>query len=159
MIVSNATPFVAFARIRQLPLLERVVGDVTIPGAVARELSDYGVERPGGIDLARERWVTVRQVRSEQQVHLLLPTLDQGEAEVIALALETQARLVLMDELTGRKVAQSLDLPVTGTVGILIRAKQLGAITPLRPILEDMKRQGIYFSQRFIDAVMQEVGE
>jgi uncharacterized protein len=94
-----------------------------------------------------------------QQVRLLLPTLDRGEAEVITLALERQARLVLMDELAGRKVAESLNLHVSGSVGILIRARQMGAITAVKPFLEEMKRQGIYFSQRFIDAVLRQIGE
>jgi hypothetical protein len=52
--------------------------------------------------LERESWISVQQVRSSAQVRLLLPVLDRGEAEVIALALEQQAKLVLLDELTGR---------------------------------------------------------
>jgi predicted nucleic acid-binding protein len=159
VIISNSTPLIAFARIGQLVLLRNVVGKMIIPQAVADEISEYAQAKPGGINLAQEDWITVQSVQSEQQVRLLLPTLDRGEAEVVALALERQARLVLIDELTGRKVAESLNLNVSGSVGILIRAKQMGQIPYVKPLLDEMKRQGIYFSQRFIDAVLRNVGE
>lgn len=109
--------------------------------------------------MQQETWINVESIASEQQAALLLPTLDRGEAEVIALALERQAQLVLSDELTGRKVAESLNLNVSGSVGILIRAKQIGEIVAVKPLLDTMTQQGIYFSQRFIDAVLQLVGE
>lgn len=158
MIVSNATPLVAFARIGRLALLHRIVGQLVIPEAVAEEISGYAGHR-GAIDLFRETWIDVQPLQSRQQLQLLLPMLDQGEAEVIALALERKTRLVLIDELTGRKVAESLNLNVCGSVGLLIQAKQLGEITAVGPILNEMKRQGIYFGQRFIEAVLRTVGE
>lgn len=160
MIVSNATPLISFARIGELDLLRRVVGEpLTIPDAVAKEIETYQRDRQARIDLAREDWIRPLAVADDQRVRLLLPTLDRGEAEVIALALERQARLVLLDELIGRKVAESLGLLVTGSAGILIRAKQLGEIETVRPYLEIMVRQGIYFSRRFVDAIVLQVAE
>ena len=160
MIVSNATPLIAFSRIGRLDVLRETIAEpLVIPAAVAGEISDYESGEPGSIDLERETWIRVQSVREEQQVRLLLPTLDRGEAEVIALGLEQQARLLLIDELIGRKVAESLGLRITGTVGILIRAKQLGEIEAIRPHLEHMVREGMYFSQRFRDAVLRQVGE
>ena len=159
MIISNATPLIAFARIGQLELLRKVVENLIIPQAVAHEISEYTQSKRGIINLSQEEWITVQSLQSQQQVHLLLPTLDQGEAEVIALALERQARLVLIDELTGRKVAESLNLNVSGSVGILIRAKQMSEIPAVKPFLKEMKKQGVYFSQRFIDAVLYQLGE
>ena len=132
---------------------------MVIPTAVASEISDYKRGEPGSIDLAQETWIQTRAVADEQQVRLLLPTLDRAEAEVIALGLEQQARLVLIDELIGRKVTESLGLRLTGSVGILIRAKQLGEITAIKPFLDHMVREGIYFSQRFLNAVLLQVGE
>jgi hypothetical protein len=61
--------------------------------------------------------------------------------------------------LTARKVAESLNLNVSGSVGILIRAKQVGELVAVKPLLDAMTYQGIYFSQRFIDAVLRQVGE
>jgi hypothetical protein len=159
MIISNATPLIAFAKIGQLSLLQKMVNNLVIPEAVANEISAYPQGQPGFIDLQQETWIGVQSITSEQQVSLLLPKLDRGEAEVIALALERQAHLVLIDELTARKVAESLNLNVSGSVGILIRAKQIGEIVVVKPLLNAMTQEGIYFSQRFIDAVLRLVGE
>jgi predicted nucleic acid-binding protein len=159
VIVCNATPLIAFSRIQRLDLLHDVVGNIVIPDEVADEISRCRHKPYGEISLERESWISVQQVQSAAQVRLLLPVLDRGEAEVIALALERQAKLVLIDELTGRKVAQSLELPVTGTVGILIRAKQKGLISAVGPLLEKMRRDGIRYSERFIQAVLRELGE
>ncbi|MGF1576275.1 MAG: DUF3368 domain-containing protein [Cyanophyceae cyanobacterium] len=159
MIVSNATPLIAFARIGELALLQKVVGSLVIPAGVADEIMAYEQEKQGSIALAKEAWIQMKTVQSEQQIKLLMPTLDRGEAEVIVLSLESQAQLVLMDELTGRKVAESLNLKVTGSMGVLIRAKQLGQITTVEPYVQHMKQAGIYFSDRFIQAVLSQVGE
>ncbi len=160
MIISNATPLIAFSRIGRLDLLRETVAEpLVIPAAVADEILDYQTGKPGSIDFAQETWIRRQTVRDQQQVRLLLPTLDRGEAEVIALGLEQQANLVLIDELIGRKVAESLGLRITGSVGILIRAKQLGGIAEVKPLLDHMVREGMYFSQRFRDAVLRQVGE
>jgi predicted nucleic acid-binding protein len=159
MIISNATPLIAFTRIAKLSLLQKVVGELVIPLAVAQEIRAYQPSQRGSIDLDKLPWIQVRSLQSDQQVRLLLPTLDQGEAEVIALVLEVNASRVLMDELTGRKVAESLNLRIVGSVGILIRAKPLGHIPAIQPYLQQMRQAGIYFSDRFIDAVLRQVNE
>jgi uncharacterized protein len=159
MIICNATPLIAFARIGKLALPQKVVGTLVIPNAVAREISVYSDIQHGLIDLAQEPWISVQTLQSEDQVHLLLPTLDRGEAEVIALALERAAGLVLIDELTGRKVAESLHLTVSGSVGILIQAKQMGEISAVKPFLDEMMQRGIRYSPRFVTAILQRIGE
>ncbi|MEM9120418.1 MAG: DUF3368 domain-containing protein [Cyanobacteria bacterium P01_F01_bin.56] len=159
MIISNATPLIAFARIEQISLLQKVVGELVIPVAVEQEITAYQSSQRGSVDLGKLSWIQVRSLRSDQQVRLLLPTLDRGEAEVIALALEVNADRILMDELTGRKVAESLNLKIVGSVGILIRAKQLAYIPAIQPYLQQMRQAGIYFSDRFVNAVLHQVNE
>ena len=159
MIISNATPLIAFARIAQLHLLNEIVRELVIPPAVYRELEEFPSNQPGVINLEQESWIQTKALESERQVGLLLPSLDRGEAEVIALALEHQPQLVLIDELTGRNVARSLNINVSGSVGILIEAKQQNKIAAVRPLLEQMLQQGIYFSSAFVRAVLEQVGE
>ena len=159
MIVSNATPLIAFARIGQLGLLQEIVKSIVIPKAVALEISTYDQDKTGLIDLLREQWISVREIASQQQVSLLLPTLDRGESEVIVLALEQKASLVLIDELAARQVCKSLNIPITGSIGILIKAQQLGKIAAVKPYIETMQQQGIYYSQKFIDLVLQTLAE
>lgn len=159
MIISNATPLITYAKIGQLSLLEKIVGKLVIPNAVAQEISIYTQNKPGFIDLKKETWIEIQSITDTKQLTTLMASLDRGEAEVITLALETKPKLVLIDEITGRKVAESFKLNVSGSVGILIKAKQAREIEEVKPFLDRMLKEGIYFSQRFVDAVLKSVGE
>lgn len=158
-IVSSATPIMAFAKIDQLALLRRIVGVLAIAPAIDQEIREYTDHNPRPVNLDHEDWVTCTTLNSDHQVKLLLPTLDRGEAETIALAIEQQADLVLTDELTSRKVAESLNMRIVSSAGILIRAKQLREIAAVKPFLDAMQQQGLYFNQQFANAVLRVVGE
>ncbi|MDB9507425.1 hypothetical protein PN502_10115 [Microcystis aeruginosa CS-338/01] len=71
MIVSNATPLIAFAQIGQLGLLQEIVKSIVIPKVVALEISTYDQDKTGSIDLLREQWISVREIASQHQVSLL----------------------------------------------------------------------------------------
>lgn len=98
-------------------------------------------ERPGS-EAIREAissgWIRTQALSDEPLAQLLKQTLDQGEAEAIALSIELKADWTLLDEREGRKVAKSLELQVTGILGILLRAKQFGAINSLEPVIDDL---------------------
>ncbi len=135
------------------------MAEIVIPSAVADEISQYTEKKQGLIDLVKERWITIKKVQSIAQVQLLLPTLDRGEAEVITLALEQKADLILIDELTGRKVAESLGLNISGSIGILIQAKKTGIIQSVKPFIDEMMKHGFYYSRNFINSVLIYTGE
>lgn len=100
-----------------------------------------GEERPGSQEIREaisSGWIQIQEVRNEALVQLLKQTLDRGEAEAIALAVELKANWMLLDEREGRKVAKSLGLIVTGILGILLRAKQVGELESLHSISEDL---------------------
>jgi predicted nucleic acid-binding protein len=162
MIISNATPLIAFARIQQLDLLRRTVNELIIPNGVADEIGQHEAGALSGyvrIDFDKEDWIKIQPVKYVGSVDLLLPVLDKGEAEVIALALEQPNPLVLLDELTARKVAAFLKLEVTGSIGVLIRAKQRGDIAAVKPFVAEMIRKGIWYSERFLAAALGSIGE
>ena len=85
---------------------------------------------------------------------MLLPSLDKGEAEVIVLSKELGAGLVILDELTARKVALMMGLPVIGAVGLLMHAKKAGLIKEVKPHLDEMIRQGIRYKKTFYREVL-----
>jgi hypothetical protein len=88
-------------------------------------------------------------------VAVLLRDLDRGEAETIALALETDADLVLLDEQDGRHMAQRLDLHVIGVVGMLLEAKAKGLIDQIRPQLDALRwTANFYLSDAIYQAVL-----
>ncbi|MFH1076882.1 MAG: DUF3368 domain-containing protein [Pseudomonadota bacterium] len=157
LIVSDATPIIAFSKINRLTLLQEIVSKIIIPEEVSRELFAYG--KPDIEKLERCAWIRIEKIESQNDVDLLLPALDRGEAEVIILAKELKADLVVIDELTARKVAVMMELPLIGTIGLLIAARKKGLITKLKPVWDDMRACGIRYGELFYQKVLAEIGE
>jgi len=159
LVVSNTSPILNLAIVGQLDLLHQQFGQMQIPTAVLEELK-IDEDRPGSqlIQAAvATRWIQVREVNDQPLVQLLQQTLDKGEAEAITLALELQAKLTLLDEREGRKVAKSLGLKVTGTLGILLRARKSGQLSSLQAVINDLTHKGGFrISQDLLAKVLEE---
>jgi predicted nucleic acid-binding protein len=67
--------------------------------------------------------------------------------------------VAVLDDLAGRKAAESLRIPVRGTLGLVLLAKKRGAVTAARPILEDLVRAGMFLSTKVLDRALRIVGE
>lgn len=145
IVVSNTSPLTSLAAIGQFDLLHRLYGQVHIPEGVWLELSAEGRRWPGCDEVAAAQWIECRTVQNGSLVTALRRDLDRGEAEAIALALELQAGLVLLDEREGRRAAQRLGLRVLGVVGILLEAKARGKIKAVRPCLDDLRQTAGFF--------------
>jgi uncharacterized protein len=108
--------------------LPQLYNQVTIPEAGYRELADIDPPVPGTLEVQSASWLIVRQVVKREVVERLQKevSLDPGESEAIALALELKADLLLIDERRrGRGEANRLGLKITGLLGILVEAKHL----------------------------------
>lgn len=157
IIVSNATPIIAFSRINQIELLQKITGEIIIPEEVSRELFEHSKRNIKTLE--RFAWMKTERVKSANEVELLLPTLDKGEAEVIILSKELGANLVIIDELSARKVAKMMGIPLIGTVGLLIAAKEKGLIKKVKPLLDEMMIKGIRYGDGFYRKILEEIGE
>ena len=80
--------------------------------------------------------------------------LDKGEAETIALAKELSIQKVIIDERLGRKYAKEFGLTVIGTLGILLKAKQLGIINSMKPLIEKLLEENIWFHEQLVHNVL-----
>lgn len=145
-VISNTSPILNLAIIGQLELLREQFGEITISNAVRAELqSDQ--DRPGShaIQAALQAgWIKVAPAQNYALVQVLQHSLDEGEAEAIALALELRADFVLLDERDGRKSAQSLGLSVVGVLGILLKARRAGRVASLRQAIQDLQTQAAF---------------
>ena len=152
-VVSNATPILSLLKIEQLHLLQLLYDTLIVPTAVWQEV-EAGKDKPFYVDLATLPWVDIQTVQNLAAVGYLTD-LDRGEAEVIVLAREIRADLVIIDETLGRQYAQHFGLPLTGTLGILLRAKQAGHISEIKPLLQMLQKQGVWISTRVLQDVLE----
>ena len=92
-------------------------------------------------------------------VELLLSSFGKGEAEVLTLAKEKHADILLVDEIKARKAARRAGFSVVGVLGVLIMAKKKNVIQSVKPLIENLCNQGFRLSPRVIEKTLQETGE
>jgi predicted nucleic acid-binding protein len=129
-IVSNASPLIALIRIGQLDLLHQLYGTIVIPEAVWHEVMVEGTDRPGAEAVSSAAWIVRRTVTNRPLVHGLQQELDAGEAEAIALAMEINDALLLMDERLGRDTARHFGLRYTGVEAASLKPSIRGLSRP-----------------------------
>lgn len=152
VVVCDASPLIVLARVDHLDLLRRVFDTVIVPPAVWHEVT-HRPQAPGAATVARATWLHVR-------APLTVPSmkLGFGEREAMALALETSA-LLIVDDGMARAAALAMGIRITGTLGVLRRAKRLGLIADVRPVVEQMSENGLRISDSLVESFLREIGE
>jgi hypothetical protein len=146
IVVANAGPLIALARIGHFPLLHALFGELSVPPAVREEVLSVGVARPGADEFAAASWIRVVDVPDTVAVQLLRERLGAGESEAIVLAIQVHADLLLIDEARGRRVAEMSGLTRTGTIGVILAAKRRGLVQAATPLLDDLVAAGFRMS-------------
>lgn len=143
MIISNSTPLINFSAIQRLNILKQLFKKIYIPLAVQKELLIDGRDYPTAQAIKNADFILAQPVQPDNKrlIDALKLNLDEGEAEVIALALERNANLVILDEIAGRNTAESYNIPFTGSIGCLIEAKNRGIILEIKPLLDRMQNE------------------
>jgi uncharacterized protein len=159
MIVADAGPIIALARLERLDLLRQVVESLVIPDAVYEELVGRGHNRPGAAEVAQAGWMHRRTVTDRDAVAHLPHVLHAGEREAIVLAHELHAQL-LIDEQRGREIAVAQGLEIVGILHLFADAKRRGLIPAVRPLVEALLAIGYWLDEeRVIRPFLQEMGE
>lgn len=157
IVVSDASPLISLAATGYLEILKQLYEQVIIPEAVSQEITGSTPDLPGASEVQTLEWIIAQSVQDHVVVRALQGELDAGEAEAIALAVELQADLLLIDERRARVVATRLGLNV---VGVLVEAKHKSLIPHLKPILDELiTRAGFRVSPQLYERVLQAVGE
>ncbi len=160
IVVSNSSPLVSLAAVGRLELLHDLYGTIIIPEAVHQEVVVQGRGRPGAAEVQSLDWIVCRDVGDPSVVTALESKLDRGEAEAIALAVELQADLLLMDERLGRAEAARFGLRFVGILGALIEAKAKGLLQQIEPLLDELQNDaGFRISEALRARVLQAAGE
>ncbi len=128
-IISDTSCFIILTNIGELELLQKVYGQiVTTPEIVA----EFGELLP--------EWVEIAEVKDKYRQTILELQIDKGESSAIVLALETPDSVVILDDYKARKIAERLGVTLTGTIGVIIKAKLNGIIPSVKPIIEKIKQ-------------------
>ena len=127
-IISDTSCFILLAKIGELELLQRLYGQIITTPEVAAE---YGEALPD--------WVQISSAKDKYRQQLLEMQIDRGESSAIALALEIPSSTVILDDYKARKTAARLGLTITGTIGVIVKAKLKGIIPSIKPLLAKIR--------------------
>ena len=105
------------------------------------------------------QWVSIQSATNHRYSELLAIEVDKGEASAIGLALEIDNALLILDDQKARKLAERLSLNYTGTLGILLKAKGLGILSAIRPLLQKIQQTNFRFSDKVLNDILQAADE
>ena len=131
-----------------MDLLKKVYGSIFTTQDIASEFGDSLPE-----------WIDVLEVKDPFKQQLLELQIDKGESSAIALALEIPGSTVILDDFKARKIAIKLGIQVTGTLGVVIRARQKGIIFSIKPILGKLKQTNFRLSTELESEALMMAGE
>jgi len=161
-VISDASVLICLGAVGQIGLLPEFYAEVLVPPAVWAEVTSAGT-RPGAAEVRtaqHDGWLQQRAPAPSPLLAHLQRTLDAGEAEAIALATELPQSLLLLDDADGREAARQMGLDFTGTVGVLLRAKGVGKLPAVKPVLDQLTQQHRFrLSRSLYEKVLGRAGE
>jgi predicted nucleic acid-binding protein len=154
----NTSPLVFLVRENLLELLRAGVDDVAVPEPVIEEIHGHGRDDPTVQAIDRASWLTI------VPVPVIPPAiadwrLGTGESAGLALALAEADSWAVIDDWGARRCARSLSIRSIGTLGLVLLAKEEGSIPAARPVIERLRRSGMYLSDEVIREALARVGE
>lgn len=148
VVISDASCLIILDKINRIEILSDLYQNVTTTPEVAKE---FGKPLPS--------WITLKESPDKNYQKVLEMSIDPGEASAIALSLNYTDPLLLLDDLKARKMAKKLGLVFTGTLGVLVKARKLGVIKELRPIIDLIRNTDFRISDLLVEEILKEVGE
>lgn len=147
-IISDTSCLILLDKIGELDILNKLYGTISTTPEVAEE---YGEILPS--------WFEIKQTSDKTYQSFIENSVDKGEASAIALAVETDDCLLIIDDLKGRKLAHELGLTIIGTIGILVDAKLAGIIPSIKPVLKRIKQTNFRISEQLEMLILKQAGE
>jgi predicted nucleic acid-binding protein len=158
-VIVNSTPIISLCHIGKLGLLKELYGEVLIPEAVYREISaKHDSIAKAELDNSLD-WIRVCKIQNEMARFFFKSQLHDGEVEVMILGKEEKATLLIIDDKNAKNHAKYLKFNVTGTLGVLLKAKREGRIDTIKPLLDKMVSEGIFLDAKAQAYCLKEAGE
>lgn len=156
--VVNASPLIFLSRAGLIDLLQLVSSEIIVPEAVASEIDVRGKNDPTAQALATTSWLVVTQIPPVPP-QIQAWDLGPGESAVLTWCHTHSGCEAIIDDLAGRRCAAAFNIPVRGTLGLVLTAKQRGRISSARQLLYQLRQAGMYLSDRVLNEALARVGE
>jgi len=147
-IISDTSCLILLEKIGELEILNKLFGTIITTAEVAEE---FGQTLPS--------WFELRQPTDKNYQSIIEASVDKGEASAIALAIELDDCLLIIDDLKGRKFAHQLGLTIIGTIGIIVDAKIAGIIPSVKPILAKIKATNFRITEQLELLILKRANE
>ncbi len=147
-IVSDTGCFIVLSGIGELELLHKTYGQILTTLEVAAE---FGQPLPD--------WIEIKSPADKSRMQLLELQIDKGEASAIALAMETPKSILILDDYKARNIAKKLGLEITGTIGVIVKAKLKGIIPSIKPYLAKIRKTDFRLADDVEQQAFKEAGE
>jgi predicted nucleic acid-binding protein len=156
--VVNASPLIYLSKAGLMDLLQLLSPSVLVPEAVATEIQRRGSSDITAKVLSSTAWL---KVVTTPEVPGIIQDWDlgAGESAVLAWAYLHQGSEAIIDDLAARRCAAALEIPLRGTLGLVLVAKRRGEILAARPVLERLQQAGMYLSSSVVNRALQLVDE
>lgn len=148
IVISDTSCLIILTKINRLDLLHRTYHGIMIPPEVASEYRN-----------ALPEWILIRPATPESLRRFSSMELDEGERAAFALAADFGRALLIIDDLEARRIADRLGIRHTGTLGVLLKAKERHVVDVLRPILADIQQTDFRMSLSLVELVLNQAGE
>lgn len=147
-IISDTSCFIILSKIEALDLLQKIYGQIITTSDIAEEFGEILPE-----------WVIIKNASDTYKQKILELQLDKGESSAIALAIEMPESILILDDFKARKIAQQLGLTITGTIGVIVKAKLTGKIPSIKPYLDKIKITNFRISSEIEAQALKEANE
>lgn len=158
-VVCNSSPLIHLAKVGKLELLKGYFTEISVPEAVYRECVIDGKDRDDAKRIESAAWIRVVAIKNIDLKKAFNTVLDEGESEAIVLALQESADLILLDDYEARELARTYGLKITGTIGLLIKAKYEGDISSIEEMLKKLRKTGFWLSDDLYTKILRDEGE
>ena len=143
IVISDTSTLILFHKIQEINMLREVYGELVTTPEIAEE---FGEELPD--------WINIQTVSDKKYQDFLETQVDYGEASAIALASEFEDVLLLLDDLKARKLATQLKFKITGTLGVIHKAKQMSIIEKVKPLIDKLLLTDFRIADNIIDEIL-----
>jgi predicted nucleic acid-binding protein len=155
--IIDASPFILLAKAELLDLLKLEGDRVLLTDAVEREIRAHELDVAARA-LDELAWLEVVQT-PEIPAGMLAWDLGAGETSVLAWAQAHPGTRAILDDKAARRCAETWRVPVRGTLGLVILARQAGLIGAARPAIEKLSSVGMYLDAALVQSLLEMVNE